>query len=263
MAGRPRRRDHAVRPVGRRARTRTRPATASGRSSSALHWPSKAWSDRELKERAHGLLGDEPAGDADAVTVEEAVDEYAAQLGDDPEMREALTTVLAHAASTRTQDAADADELPSEVADAYRRSLAARGRGRRETSRCSAAGWDPGRGFAEAAHGEADDGLLGDGWFSKLREAVLTPLRQLTFWSGKNHAREFGEGGAAEPRPRGSWRRPDARVHLMGHSFGTIVVSSAVRGPGSRPTPPPRPVSSLFLVQGAVSLWAFAEEVPD
>jgi hypothetical protein len=52
-------------------------------------------------------------------------------------------------------------------------------------------------------------------------------------------------------------------VHLMGHSFGTIVVSGAVRGPGKNPSPPPRPVSSLFLVQGAVSLWAFADEVPD
>jgi hypothetical protein len=56
--------------------------------------------------------------------------------------------------------------------------------------------------------------------------------------------------------------RSQARVHLIGHSFGTIVMAGAVRGPGDRPAPPPRPVESLDLVQGAVSLWAFAPEVP-
>jgi hypothetical protein len=49
----------------------------------------------------------------------------------------------------------------------------------------------------------------------------------------------------------------------MGHSFGTVVVSAIVRGPGATPRPPLRPVQSLFLVQGAVSLWAFSAHVPD
>src|SRR3712207_7349294 len=53
------------------------------------------------------------------------------------------------------------------------------------------------RSFAEAAErgGDGEDGLLGDGLWGKLREAVLTPLRQLTFWSMKDRARKFGEGG--------------------------------------------------------------------
>ena len=75
---------------------------------------------------------------------------------------------------------------------------------------------------------------------SKLREAVLTPLRQLTFWHGKNQAREFGERGAAK-LVRAVMAASPARVHLMGHSFGTIVVSSAVRGPGKSPDCPAAP----------------------
>jgi hypothetical protein len=224
-----------------------------------VHWPSKAWSDRELKEAPTGLLGDEPTGDA--VTVDEAVEEYATQLGDDAETREALRTVLAHAASVPVdQEASAGDELPSEVAEAYRslvRRLGAAG----DDEGLLGGGWDPEVVFAESLTSDADDGLLGDGWFSRLREAVLTPLRQLTFWSGKNHAREFGEGAAAD-LVRAIMDAADVRVHLMGHSFGTIVVSGAVRGGGTTPTPPPRPVDSLFLVQGAVSLWAYAEKVP-
>ena len=227
-----------------------------------VHWPSKAWSDRELKSAPTGLLGDEPADNPDAVTVDDAVDEYAAELGDTPEVRAALKTVLDYAAELDPdQDATGDDELPTDVADAYRVLAGATGANEGDDSLLGG-GWDPDDVFVEAAREQEDDGLLGEGWFQKLREAVLTPLRQLTFWHGKNQAREFGERGAAK-LVRAVMAASPARVHLMGHSFGTIVVSSAVRGPGKDPVAPPRPVDSLFLVQGAVSLWAFAADVPD
>lgn len=227
-----------------------------------VHWPSKAWSDRELTSAPTGLLGDEPADNPDAVTVDAAVDEYAAALGDSPEMRAALKTVLDYAAELDPdQDATGDDELPTDVADAYRVIAAATGADEGEDSLLGG-GWDPDEVFVQASKEQEDDGLLGEGFFQKLREAVLTPLRQLTFWHGKNQAREFGERGAAK-LVRAVMAASPARVHLMGHSFGTIVVSSAVRGPGENPVPPPRPVSSLFLVQGAVSLWAFDADVPD
>jgi hypothetical protein len=47
----------------------------------------------------------------------------------------------------------------------------------------------------------------------------------------------------------------------MGHSFGTIVVSSMVGGPAGRGALP-RPIDTLALVQGAVSLWCYAAEIP-
>src|SRR3546814_12839715 len=49
------------------------------------------------------------------------------------------------------------------------------------------------------------------------------------------------------------------RFHLMGHSFGCIVVSAAIAGePGATP---PKPVASAFLAQGALSLWAYCGDV--
>lgn len=228
-----------------------------------VHWPSKAWSDRELKSGSSGLLSGGMDAAPDAMTVDDAVGEYATQLADDsPETRAALTEILSYAARVDAdQDAEEGDELPSEVADAYRVIAARVGAAGSGDEALLGGGWDPDAVFVASTTDEGSGGLLGDGWFRKLREAVLTPLRQLTFWHGKNQAREFGERGGAQ-LVRAIMKASPARVHLIGHSFGTIVVSAAVRGPGQTPTPPPRPVSSLFLVQGAVSLWAFAPAAP-
>lgn len=226
-----------------------------------LHWPSKAWSDRELSSGPSGLLGDEPAPGT-TITVGEAVDEFAGELGDTDDVRTALQQVLSFVATVdRDRDVSAADSMPPAVAEAYRRLAAAAGAAGGDEPLLGAS-WDPDLVFAEAATpGAGDDGLLGGGFFGKLREALLTPLRQLTFWHSKNQAREFGEGGAAGLL-REIMGRSQARIHLIGHSFGTIVLAGAVRGPGDQPVPPPRPVDSLVLVQGAVSLWAFAPQVP-
>jgi hypothetical protein len=52
----------------------------------------------------------------------------------------------------------------------------------------------------------------------------------------------------------------DVKFHLVGHSFGCIVVSGAVAGPGS--TALPSPVDSLVLLQGALSLWSYCSDIP-
>jgi hypothetical protein len=51
------------------------------------------------------------------------------------------------------------------------------------------------------------------------------------------------------------------KVHLMGHSFGCIVVSAMLAGPEGRGTLV-RPVDSLVLVQGALSLWSYCSDIP-
>jgi len=79
----------------------------------------------------------------------------------------------------------------------------------------------------------------------------------LSLWLMKKRAGEVGERFGREhlaslwaecPPPR----RP--RLHLIGHSFGARLLTSAVLG-GARP-------ESLILLQGAFSAFAFAEEVP-
>jgi hypothetical protein len=47
----------------------------------------------------------------------------------------------------------------------------------------------------------------------------------------------------------------------MGHSFGCIVVSSILGGPGGSGALA-RPVNSAVLVQGAMSLWSYADDIP-
>jgi len=91
------------------------------------------------------------------------------------------------------------------------------------------------------------------------------PVRQVSFWAMKHRARQVGETGVHALLIELQKSAPDARFHLMGHSFGCIVVSAAVAGPlgqGAVTSRLPRPVHALFLVQGALSLWSFAESIP-
>ncbi|ANZ39404.1 hypothetical protein BBK82_28515 [Lentzea guizhouensis] len=82
---------------------------------------------------------------------------------------------------------------------------------------------------------------------------ILSPLRILTFWKMKRRARVFGESGAARIAREVAQAAPNARVHLMGHSFGCITATAM-----ASVVPP----ATLTLVQGAMSLWSFAERLP-
>ena len=91
------------------------------------------------------------------------------------------------------------------------------------------------------------------------------PVRQLSFWAMKHRARSVGETGVHSLLAELQKNAPQARFHLMGHSFGCIVISAAISGPldqGAITSRLPRPVDSLFLAQGALSLWSFAESIP-
>jgi hypothetical protein len=47
----------------------------------------------------------------------------------------------------------------------------------------------------------------------------------------------------------------------MGHSFGCIVASAMLAGPGGKGNLP-RPIDTLVLVQGALSLWSYCTSIP-
>jgi len=95
---------------------------------------------------------------------------------------------------------------------------------------------------------------------SSLRNGVLAGLRQVSFWLMKHRARTVGEQGMHQ-FVSALQQACDARVHLMGHSFGCIVMSSVLGGPGGTGALA-RPVDSAVLVQGALSLWSYAEKIP-
>jgi hypothetical protein len=86
--------------------------------------------------------------------------------------------------------------------------------------------------------------------------AMLSPFQALSFWVMKRRAGVVGERFGREyltpmwdELPLG---RP--RLHVIGHSFGAKLVTSAVLG-GARP-------QSLTLLLGAFSAFAFAPAVP-
>jgi hypothetical protein len=93
---------------------------------------------------------------------------------------------------------------------------------------------------------------LGD-FFSGIKAGALRLLNYATYYQMKERA---GVVGGALNGVLGPVRsmRPDLRLHLIGHSFGARVVTSAVDGQAAiRP-------SSLTLLQGAFSHNGFTEK---
>jgi hypothetical protein len=83
----------------------------------------------------------------------------------------------------------------------------------------------------------------------------ISPFHALSFWAMKRRAGDVGERLGREclaPLWRSLSRAP--RLHLVGHSFGAKLVTSAVLG-GAR-------LESLTLLLGAFSAFAFAPEIP-
>ncbi|WP_316161928.1 CHAT domain-containing protein [Bradyrhizobium sp. SZCCHNRI20481] len=220
-----------------------------------LHWPSLPFGDETLPSGGGGLL----SADTSAASLEAEVERYAARIADTPAARADIRSILEQA-----RIAPAAATLPDSMRDAYLRLFAAAGLTMGDASGRPGAEqdrFDPSVIVSEARSAPADAtaGTLGLG--DDLRDALLAPLRILSFWKMKDRARQFGEAGAHDVLVRLQQAAPTARIHLMGHSFGCIVVSAAVAGtPDGRALP--RPVETMFLVQGALSLWCYAESIP-
>jgi hypothetical protein len=87
--------------------------------------------------------------------------------------------------------------------------------------------------------------------------SMLSPAYALSFWLMKRRAGEVGERLGRELLAPMFTQLGDRapRLHLIGHSFGAKLVTSAALG-GLRS-------QSLTLLQAAFSAFAFAAEVPD
>jgi hypothetical protein len=214
-----------------------------------LHWPSLPWGDEDPTAQPFSFAPEGPD------PMDAWIDDAADRTADTPRARAALRTLFAAAIADPIPD-----ELPTAVIDAYRTlaqeaNLVADGPAGAPGS--EGEGFDPELSYREAMADASDFGGLG------VAGGLLMPLRQLSFWQMKTRARHVGETGAADllRRLQTLGRDRDLRFHLMGHSFGCIVVSAAINGAGGD-SPLVRPVHSLFLAQGALSLWSYCAEVP-
>lgn len=234
-----------------------------------LHWPSKPWADEDLSglsydvepaqadSLSNGVTGRPQAVQNQKAPTRQAEDEYLVRLGVDESAREAVRTILAAAL-----DDTAPPTLPPEVTRAY------------EVLNATLAFGAAGEGAAPGDDREPFDAeetyqaaLLLDivdavSFGGPSLGGLLAPLRVLSFWAMKRRALAFGEGGAAGLlETLGSTAASSTRFHVAGHSFGCIVACAAVSRAGG-PIAKRRAVSSLVLLQGAMSHWSFSEDIP-
>jgi len=212
-----------------------------------LHWPSEPWGDEEA--RADGSFSATRSNSGPDILAQ-----YLARLGDTPEIRALLEVILLEA----RRNIAPAS-LPATVRQAYldlNAALGLRSDGVAAPPDADREQFNPDDAFDA---GNQDDIAFGGVNLG----GILGPLRQLSYWTMKKRARTIGEGGMHNflLEAQTASRESDTRIHLMGHSFGTIVVSAMLGGKGAQGKLQ-RPVDSVTLIQGAVSLWCYAPNIP-
>lgn len=209
-----------------------------------LHWPSQPWGDESLPGDHFSAIGVPP--------LEQWLKDEVQRLGDTPEIRRCIQTLFEEARQN-----AGADQLTDVARRAYLDLNAALDLG--DVGLGGPPGddrepFDPDQAFANS---QAEGTSFGDLNFSGL----LAPLRQLSFWTMKKRARRVGETGLHELLKQVQQAAPSARIHLMGHSFGCIVVSAIALG-SETSAPLLRSIDSMVLVQGALSLWSYCSDIP-
>jgi hypothetical protein len=209
-----------------------------------LHWPSKPFGN----EDTGGAFDLGLAAGEDVVA--NAVKDQLALFDAGDDLRPQLETIY--------QAYLELDEpgtLPDEVRAAYLEIDRKLGLDNQERE-----AFDPEDIFQNALEADQEDELVSFGGGFSWGD-LLAPLRVLSFWQMKERARTFGESGANDllRRMQQAAGDRDVRVHLMGHSFGCIVVTAMVAGQDDIPQ---KPVHSLMLCQGALSLWAYTAKNP-
>jgi hypothetical protein len=213
-----------------------------------LHWPSLPFGDEEVSATSF-------AAGAARLGAEALLQVYLERLGDRPKVRGLLETIINEARQNSAPD-----ELPPHIKQAYsdlNEALGLKSEGVSGPPDGDREEFDPEESYQA---GNEKSSSFGGGFNLG---GLLGPLRQLSFWTMKSRARTIGESGMHDflKALQDATAASKTGIHLMGHSFGTIVVSGMLGGPDARGTLP-RPVDSVVLVQGAVSLWCFAANIP-
>jgi hypothetical protein len=215
-----------------------------------LHWPSLPWGEESFAAAASFGTADAPAVGA---LLEAAVEHFGGGQG----VRGPLEVIF----RAFERDPA-ARILPDDVVAAYGELAQAigfsAGLGSEAPPDQDGAPLDPQAAVRAERMASAGESF---GITGRIKNGVLAGLRQASFWLMKHRARTVGEQGM-HSFVSDLQRACGANVHLMGHSFGCIVVSSILGGPGGNGTLT-RPVNSAVLVQGAMSLWSYADDIPE
>jgi hypothetical protein len=207
-----------------------------------VHWPSLPWGEERTESAVLDADDDELAAER-KMDADRLVDRYAKRIADTPAAREALDTIVAAADDKSVAAQIQAGSIPEELEAAYTKLFSEAGLAAGDVA--AAPGSDqstfaPAATAAEWITALTQNGatpppnpgiLFGGGLLAKVRDIVLAPVRQVSFWAMKNRARTIGERDVHQLIGELQGTAPNARFHLMGHSFGCIVTSAAVAGP--------------------------------
>jgi hypothetical protein len=220
-----------------------------------LHWPSLPWGDEELES---AIVNSKPST---PFLIEKKFSEC---IADTPKAKEALRKI----GEVVIKEDINSFELPLEVEDAYAQlneeaSLGNEGEGAEPGSDREPPNFQLMYKNAIEYAQEETSGSFDISKFAKnAKNALLAPLRATSFWCMKARACSVGESGGSQLLEKlQKTAPPTVRFHLMGHSFGCIVVSAMLASPKAR-SALVRPVHSLALVQGALSLWSYCARIP-
>ncbi|MBD1853163.1 hypothetical protein H6F87_24785 [Cyanobacteria bacterium FACHB-502] len=216
-----------------------------------LHWPSLPWGNEDLADN-----GASTADDAESnLSREGLIERYAKRIADTPIAKKALGIIF-----DSGEDEDNPEKLPPEIIQAYADLNGEAGLGSAGEAGAPGEDREPFDPAAIYTKTTTEDKDYSPSHFSLNR--LLSPLRSLSYWKMKERARQIGEtGGAQLLQSLQSATSEAVRFHLVGHSFGCIVMSASLAGAKGNGQLV-RPVNSLSLIQGAVSLWSYCAEIP-
>ncbi len=216
-----------------------------------LHWPSLPFGEEALGSGSPVSFATTGAPAVDPI--EQMVEFYSNSIADTDAAKTALRTIITSAAEKSAPS-----ELPNDVINAYKNLEQ-----EADLSQDGMAGapgadrepFNPERQYLLSKNTPVD--FAGPNW-----SQLLAPLRTLSFWKMKDRAKAFGESGGFNLLTKlQQATNAEVRFHLMGHSFGCIVVTATLCG-SKEQEQLPRPVNSVALVQGALSLWSYCADIP-
>jgi hypothetical protein len=220
-----------------------------------LHWPSKPWGD----EKIVGV-----SFDVSDNSQEESINQYAQQISDTETSREALRVIFSAAAEYD----APPDNLPPEVRQAYEvlikeASLNADTEDGENWNETELLSLDPQSVYQSILAEETEEVSFGfSDTLKSTWDSFLGVPRLISFWKMKDRARQIGGTSGFNLLNKMQQVAPStAKFHLIGHSFGCIFSSAAVLG-NKQNNALLRPINSLVLIQGALSLWSFSANIP-
>jgi hypothetical protein len=250
-----------------------RVAGAAGRSFAILGvlWPSKKFAEKDLiasgaaglssavtdavlieqLEELKGVFTD-PAADAKLERAKELVPDLEDRRSAREEFADLLRSVLPQAAAD-DEDASsslfrlDGEQVMDRLSKPVRPAPPAPGEA--GSGGGAARAGDP----ASPAGGAAGIGRF----FSGVRSAARNLMNFGTYYQMKERAGTVGRDGLSPILRDLRGRRPDLKLHLIGHSFGGRLVTAAAAGPDGQPAVKP---DTLVLLQAAFSHNGFARE---